>query len=777
MPTQQDLARQMIQQLRVLDPSISGEVGTPERKIIDTVAQAISENSIDLESLGSGLDINTKIGSDLDNFVALFGFGRQLGVSATGFVTFSRSVASNYDIPIPRDTVVKAGNVVINGSENVTNDIRFYVTEPVTLKAGELSVIAPVRAVLVGTAGNLAAGKITQFGNTPILGITDITNEIPTLNGLDAETDDELKIRFRNTLFRNVSGTTDQYLALAISTASTTKANVIGSVSRYREYIQVPDVDDSSADPDSGITGNGSPTEYTTALSTIPYSKYTYTAMPTFLSNGSNGLDARFFIETIDYRVNTSNADRDRGDAYRGRVSSTGDSALVTNYKPNVTLINVYTGSDSTVEAIRPRDILLLEHSYISTASRNDYGRQLLNCVDVFINGSNPVLADCTIPPISTVAQFTALTSSRFYVNNFRRVGEKNRTPVLGNVFTPLYNQPVVDLPDSIETLEATYIKGVHYWAVEDVTELGGTVRARNGIEWAVGVAGYDGGTAFNAPNIVANTATSLDIFNYQYDRNIPDLQVACEGAKQVTTDVLVHQATKRYFKLDITVMYAAGVSISDVNQSVHDAVELFYKEQYFGTALQLSDLLQTIHNVAGVDNVRWSKELLTGNTDISGNPRHRVVEVNANGRPLTDVCVDFRTCSTAAACVQTIVLTGAPTGGTYTLSYNGNSSTFNYNDNAATLQTGLRTITGDASLTVSGSGLAEDPFIVTFSTVGVKELIEGTPNFTSASSYYNADFFLSDDELPAIPTDVYDADSVPGLVVRTRAQNTWNQL
>ena len=36
--SQRELALQMIAQLRVLDPSISVEVGTPERKIIDTVA-------------------------------------------------------------------------------------------------------------------------------------------------------------------------------------------------------------------------------------------------------------------------------------------------------------------------------------------------------------------------------------------------------------------------------------------------------------------------------------------------------------------------------------------------------------------------------------------------------------------------------------------------------------------------------------------------------------------------------------------------------------------
>src|SRR4051794_21623613 len=99
--TQNQLALQMLAQLRVLDPSVSAEVGTPERKILDTVAQALSDTQVDLTQLASALDIDAKYGSNLDNFLALFGFGRQQAVQATGFVTFHRDVASTVDIRIP----------------------------------------------------------------------------------------------------------------------------------------------------------------------------------------------------------------------------------------------------------------------------------------------------------------------------------------------------------------------------------------------------------------------------------------------------------------------------------------------------------------------------------------------------------------------------------------------------------------------------------------------------------------------------------------------------
>src|SRR3982750_2992166 len=102
--SQRELALQMLAQLRMLDPSVSAEVGTPERKILDTIAQALSDAQVDLTQLQGALDIDSKIGTNLDNFLALFGFGRQKAVKASGFVSFSRVTPSATDIRIPSGT-------------------------------------------------------------------------------------------------------------------------------------------------------------------------------------------------------------------------------------------------------------------------------------------------------------------------------------------------------------------------------------------------------------------------------------------------------------------------------------------------------------------------------------------------------------------------------------------------------------------------------------------------------------------------------------------------
>lgn len=796
--TQGELSLNMIRQLRLLDPSISAEVGTPERKIIDTVAEQLATAQIDLTQLNSAFDIESKFGTDLDEFLAIFGFARQTGAFATGYVTFSRVTASSVTIPIPVGTRVAAPSVTTSGGGAV--QLNFATTAYGELTPGELKVTVPVRCTTTGTIGNVAANTITGFGSSPVLGITNVNNPIATTGGADPETDAALKVRFKNTVFRNVAGTEDQFLALAISTAFSTKANAVGPISRYQEYIQVPDVDDATNDPDSGMGGNGSVGEWTSALSTIPYSKHVYETLPYYLTTGeTTNVETSFYRQEVDFRINTTATARNKGDAYRGWKVGGGfqpEETGYTQFQPNLTFFNVYQGTNEEVHAIRPKDILLFEHSYMSNVSRNNYERQLLNCVDVFINGENPVQADAiTIvptPSFSSLNSFSATASSRYYIENYRRVGEPERRPVAGNFFQGLFWTPVLSVPTSIVTSQATYFLGIHYWAVEDVSELGRSVRARTGIEWNATVKGMasgdgEGGEQYTSYAITANPAESLEIIGYTYDRNIVDLQATLEANKQITSDVLAHQSENRYLKLDLTIMYTPGFSMSSVNNNIKIALEGYFSELYFGTTIQLSDILQQVHNVAGVDNVRWSRDVLEADgktADSSGNPRYRVVECDNNGNPLANFLIDRKTYGTTSSIeVQVGYYTGSVTGGYFELTYNGTTtvkieSTFT----AANIKTALEAKSIPIN-SVTGSGTPLAPFVFTFSANGYRQPLRVTKNQLtgstkiSATTVFNTDFFLNDNELPALPSGQLSTDTLPGLILRKRAQNTWGQL
>lgn len=779
--TEQDFALQMLAQLRALDPSVSGELGTPERKILDTVAQSLTEAQLELNFTEGGLDFDSKIGADLDRFISLFGFARQASTAATGVVKFSRPIPALRDVRIPTGTQLATGpDITASGVVQVAR-ATFETTSDVILSAGETTIQVPVRALISGIQGNVPANTITSFVTT-VFGITEVTNEVPTSGGSSPEEDDALKVRFRNTVFRNLSGTEDQYLALAVSTAFTTKANVVGPISRYREYIQVPSVDDASAYDISGDGvqegGNGVANEFSSALSTIPYSKHVYETVPTFVSNGSQGLDQIFYTQDIDFRLNTANPFRFRGDTYRlNQVGQGNDPNSDDGTQPTVTFLNVFVGEDDAVQAVRPSQVVLFEHSYMSSASRNDWDRNISNCVDLFIDGGNEVPAAAVVPLPTSVHQFNATPTNRYYYENYRRIGYPEHRPVIGNVYMPLFFQPITDLPDILDIGPYTFTKGINYWAVEDISEIRGTVRARNGVEWSTdakskGPGDTDGGP-FTGPVITAidpSVAVSVEVNNYTYDRNVPDLQVAIEGSKQVTTDALAHRAVHRYFKLDITVMYTQGIALTDANTAISQAISDYYRSLLFGSTIQLSDLLQVIHNTPGVDNVRWSRDI-----DPSMN---RVTETDAFGNPRTGIIIDrvvSGSISPPINEIQQAYITGAPTGGTFTLTQDDNVTTpLNVNPASADVQSAL--VAAGISATVTGSGTPASPFRITLGSAPQSLITADISRLTGGTYVFNNDYFLKDNELPANPQATISGDTAAGLIIRARAQNTWTK-
>jgi uncharacterized phage protein gp47/JayE len=696
----------MVAQLRLLDNSASAEVGTPERKIIDTVASALSLSQISLTGLQGALDINSKFGSNLDSFVGLFGFARVQGTSATGFVVFSTNVAPTVNVTIP------AGTIIVSNTQNSSGISATYsTTASGVLQAGQTSSPnIPVTAVNSGSNGNAAVSALTIISTSTgnlVAGITSVTNPAPITGGTDDEDDNSLKVRFQNTVFRNLAGTQDQFLALAVSTAYSTKANVVGPISQYVEYIQVPSGDDTTTiDGQSG--GGLTAGQYTTALSTIPYAQWIYTTNPVFITDSSAGIGSYFYQPGIDFNFNWPALNI--GDTYRYSQLGANIEPYVLN-QPNWTFLNVYNGTNDTVQAVNPGDVLLVEYFYMSSESRNSLVHNVTNAVDVFVDGTNPTLAtNIFTPPTSAGANTAGVfdnPANMFYLENFRRDGKPAKRPQAGNVITPLFYTPLTGLPNTITIGDQTYYIGINYWLVHDVSQLGGTIQSRDGIEWSMDVCGQNpgdpappvtyNGSVISSYNITGNPADAdlpwlttgnhitdwatddpivpVTVTDYSYDQNVVDLQAALEAASQITTSVLAHNSIIRYFKLDITIIYSQGSSQANVNANIQTALQTYFNSQYFGTVIQMSTLLQIVGSVPGVANVRWTVDI--PNTVVSPPAVTRVYETNINGAQLGGIHSDRVTTGRAAittigqqAEVQNIYVTGQPTNGTFTLSY-----------------------------------------------------------------------------------------------------------
>ena len=524
--TSQDVSQRIQSQLKVLLPDLSMDPLTIERKMVDTFSEVISDASVDQYLLNYQFDIDTKFGSDLDKFVALFGFARQAGHRAAGTVTFSRGT------PAEEDILIAAGTQVVKPATSVTPLVTFQTTSAAVLPTGAISVEVPVECVTEGPLGNVAAQTISIIGTGTSSDISAVTNENATTGGFLPESDLELRIRFRNTIFRNIAGTKDQYLALAIASRFANKANVIGPISRFIEYIQI--------EPDLTIA------------SEIPYSKYTYN-FDYYLTNGITDAEV-FYSPGVDYTFTNS-------------------------VPPSISVINSTT--------LPVGDVVLLEHAYCSRNSRNDPTSNITNFVDVYVSGQDATAATESLQ-YPTVT-FNNTTGSPTNIVNYTRY-RTGESAAVGNRFQQLIWQPVIDIPDVITIDGTDYYEGTHYWLIRDTSVYKGSRRARNGIEWA-SIVGVTPGTEF--------------VLDYTFNKLAILLNELMESHKQITTDVLVHTATERYLILNLIVMYTAGFSKTSVDAAIYAAVSNFFERQQFGAVIQISDILEIVHEVPGVDNVR----------------------------------------------------------------------------------------------------------------------------------------------------------------------------
>lgn len=592
--TASDYSQQIRAQLKVLDPAISADPLTPERKIIDTFAEVMADTQIDYFVLNYQYDVDAKVGSDLDKFVALFGFARQSGRRSIGSVTFGRATESEVDI------LIDAGTQIIKPSTVVSSAVVFFTTASVVLAANTLAVEAPIEAADVGPLGNVPSGTIASLGQGSSNEISIVSNDNGTTGGTNEETDAELRVRFKNTIFRNISGTKDQYLALAIASRFANKANIIGPQSRYSEWMQVPS---------SG-----------TLISQIPYSKYTYD-FDYYLTDGDPSAET-FYQPVIDYTFNdtvpptgvtTAAATTLTGSHTLPQatitVASTTGFASIGVVQVGTQLVS-YTGKTGTTftgatggtgtfiggtavtyGTLLPDLIVLFEHTYCSINSRNDPTTSVLNYVDVYVSGADATTATEIARFPGTAFNFTNTAIDSYYVGKFKRTST-GVAPTIGNRFMEMLWQPVYSLPTSITINGTPFYQGTDYWQVSDTTNYRGSKRSRDGIEWSTAAATSIGiGTEF--------------VVSYTFDKLPLTLNELMERHKQVTTDVLVHSATERYFNINLIVMYSSGFTKSAVDTAITTALTDFLERQYFGAIIQLSDVNDIVHDVPGVDNVR----------------------------------------------------------------------------------------------------------------------------------------------------------------------------
>lgn len=409
-----DFVEQMRQALALTEPDLDTSIGSTVRKIIDAVAEVADEISIDHYLSSFVYDIDAKQGTDLDDFVRTFGYTRTAPRRATGNILFERNTPATENIIIPAGTQIATSG---------TPSVIFVTVVPAVLLAASSSISVPIQAVTAGSQGNVSSSAIERFV-TPIAGVSSFSNPVATSGGTDAETDDDLRNRFKQTVFRNLAGTESMFLGLALENLYVTQANVIGAVKHHIEQIEL-------------VEGS--------AQSVVGDCSSSYEDSSTF---GPDIADGQILIPGVHYSFD------------------------VTICPPAV-----HTLDEDNV----PDGIYDLEYDYISTASRNDPVNNITNRIEVYVNGVNEVSASET-RTFSSAAVFNNDVGSLYERTQFERLDGSH--PVAGNYFLPMAHAPVLSLPDEIVIGLNTYVEDTDYFLVNNVSAFGGSPQSLSGIEW-----------------------------------------------------------------------------------------------------------------------------------------------------------------------------------------------------------------------------------------------------------------------------------------------------
>jgi phage-related baseplate assembly protein len=172
--------------------------GSVARLIAETFAREYAVISGQLDAVYRAAFIDTAEGRDLDQLALLLGVTRDTASAATGTAVFARRTPSPADVSIPAGTRVSTSDAP---------PTLFETTEARTLRRGEISAEAPIRALVSGQGGIVPAGAIGVL-HRPLLGIESVTNPQATAFATAAEDDDALRARLRRRLEASGKATT-----------------------------------------------------------------------------------------------------------------------------------------------------------------------------------------------------------------------------------------------------------------------------------------------------------------------------------------------------------------------------------------------------------------------------------------------------------------------------------------------------------------------------------------------------------------------------------------
>ena len=515
MATPSEISSRMVKALAIAEPELDLGVGTPLSKIIDTVAEAIAETTIDSFLTTYQYDIDSRTGADLDAFAAMFGFYRLLAKRASGSILLQRTT------PAPQSIIIYSG-----AQAATTGDPPIVVRTVVPSVFPQSTVVleVPVEAIDGGARGNVAAGSISRW-LTSVEGITSITNPSPLVGGSDTETDSQFRDRLKRTIFRNLAGTKDMYLAIGLAQKDTGACEVYGAYERWTEHIEIvngvgsPSIAHEIRNRALTILSatNASPSRVgMVAPHSLNVGDYVFISGATG-NTAINGLRrvrwvddyAFLYLEDVGGAAIAGNGAYNASTATMRPINRMA-SAYPANYAfgKDIDFNAIFSSLAYTVDfaqfppvvtvtdtVLIPDGIYEFSFLYTSQGSRNFPNRAaniIADRVDVWIDGQKVEQAhvSAVLDSNNTIGEQSTSWPSGAYR---RRDGTRPNPTNSANLplILPLPLGPIISLPATVTIGDAVYTEGVHYWLIDRVEHSTlGSMEAQSGMEFATGIAG-----------------------------------------------------------------------------------------------------------------------------------------------------------------------------------------------------------------------------------------------------------------------------------------------
>jgi len=350
------VSREMEVDLNSLQPEADTKTGqvirnafidVPARQLTDLFSTAANVAAI--QSLKNIADFTDE---QIEGFAFNFNEARRSATFSTGFARFNLAAVSTEPVLIPSQTRISTLATSTQGA------IFFRTQADATVLPGQTFVLAAVQSEVAGASGNVGANTVTIL-NTPILGVSSVTNPNATAGGRDQESNQEFSDRLRQSFLASDRATFRGIRREATGFENVIDALVVGAGNPILER--------------GGGTG-GKVDVYVQAeagLSREAADTLTFSASPVLLSNQPamgvsavtvNGLPAGGFALAKDAGVL---ADSTRAlDSVQVVGASPGDAVVIT-YTYNGLLNDIQDALDADGSALPGRDLLVRSASRV----------------------------------------------------------------------------------------------------------------------------------------------------------------------------------------------------------------------------------------------------------------------------------------------------------------------------------------------------------------------------------------------------------------------------